>query len=175
MENKIWFDLIDFENKYVINKKGEVKSKYTTSEKCGRKPTGNIIKQYVGRAGYYVIPLSIYQKSKTRFVHRLIAINFIPNPENKPQVNHIDGNKLNNSIENLEWCTPSENAKHAYKNKLSVGLSGSKSHFAKLTEHDVLQIRLLSNYIEQTLIIKIFNISAGTASMIINRKTWKHI
>lgn len=64
-------------------------------------------------------------KRKHVSIHRLVAIAFIPNPENKPQVNHIDGNKLNNRVENLEWVTNTENNHHAWDNGLKVGNVGS--------------------------------------------------
>lgn len=73
---------------------------------------------HIDRCGYREVLLSENGKTKNYLVHRLIAETFIANPENKPFVNHKDGNKQNNSIENLEWCTRSENAKHSYKNGL---------------------------------------------------------
>lgn len=75
-------------------------------------------------AGYYALGLESPESSETcrkqkiHKIHRLLAEHFIPNPENKPCVNHKDGNKLNNSLDNLEWCTISENTRHAYANKL---------------------------------------------------------
>jgi hypothetical protein len=67
------------------------------------------------------VRLWINNTTKLFYIYRLIAIHFIPNPENKPQVNHIDGNRMNLDINNLEWVTGSENMKHAYKNGLTNG------------------------------------------------------
>lgn len=86
----------------------------------------SIIAKRNGKEGYNVVNL----KMKTHYVHRLVAEAFIPNPYNKPQVNHIDGNKLNNNIDNLEWCTGSENIKHAYRNNLIQNTS-KKVEWAK--------------------------------------------
>ena len=77
--------------------------------------TGYELKQLVNRAGYYYVQFTINGKHYSRNVHRLIAEAFIPNPEHKPYINHIDGNRKNNAIENLEWCTAKENTDHAAK------------------------------------------------------------
>lgn len=83
-------------------------------------------------------------KRKTKYVHILVAEAFIPNPENKPQVNHIDGDKKNFSVNNLEWVTCSENVRHAYDTKLHIKASGVESPNTNLTSGDVnLVCRLL--------------------------------
>ena len=74
-----------------------------------------------------------------KFIHRLVALTFIPNPENKPCVNHIDGNKQNNFINNLEWCTRSENEKHAWKYNLK-NQDNMKNPACKLNNKEVLII-----------------------------------
>ena len=99
-----------------------------------------ILKQQTDKQGYKYVDLFI---SNTRrfhaMVHRLVAKAFIPNPENKSQVNHKDGNKQNNSVENLEWVTAKENVVHSY----TYGLAniGTKRHNHKLTKEQVIEIR----------------------------------
>lgn len=95
-----------FEN-YLIGNNGEIYNKMTQRSK---RPTSN----HTGKGYLYV---DLYNKGVRRrvYVHRLVADAFIPNKENKPYINHIDGNPHNNSVENLEWCTPLENVEHASK------------------------------------------------------------
>ena len=72
------------------------------------------LKSFVNEGGYLVVPLTQNGKTKQERVHRLVATTFIPNPESKPQVNHINGVKTDNRVENLEWCTSNENIQHRY-------------------------------------------------------------
>ena len=88
---------------YLINKEGYVKSPY-----------GKILKTQISNSGYYCLPIKVNGKQKGFFIHRAIAYGFIPNPQNKPILNHKDGNKLNNSLSNLEWCDSSHNMQHMY-------------------------------------------------------------
>lgn len=94
-----------FEN-YLISKDGTIYSLFYKKQ----------VKVSYDRAGYVRTRLCSKNGRKSVFIHRLLAINFIPNPENKPFVNHIDGNKSNNELSNLEWCTQKENARHAWNN-----------------------------------------------------------
>lgn len=133
------------------------------------------LKQCNDKYSYLYINLCKKGKYKKFKVHRLVAETFIPNPDNKPQVNHKDGNKQNNHIDNLEWVTCSENHIHAYK----IGLENHKGinhpqH--KLTKNDVLTIRdLYLNGMKQREIGKIYGIHQAHISNIVNIKTWKHL
>lgn len=82
-------------------------------------------------------------RQKTVSVHRMVAEAFIPNPENKPFVNHLDGNKRNNRLENLEWCTAKENTQHALATGLAPSQKGVKNPASKLTEQQVIAIKRL--------------------------------
>lgn len=90
---------------------------------CGKhKKSANtlgLLKPKIGTWGYYVINLSLFGETNSFLVHRLVAMAFIDNPQLKEQVNHKDGNKLNNHVDNLEWVTPRENIQHAFKNGLN--------------------------------------------------------
>ena len=126
--------------------------------------------------GYYSIGLRKDGKRFKAKIHRLIAQAFIPNPENKPFVNHIDGNKQNNCIENLEWVTGSENVRHAWQIGLNKSQKGSKHHNAKLTDEDVKFIR--ENYnpndseFSARKLAKKFGVIHSTILNVLHKKTY---
>jgi hypothetical protein len=122
-----WKDINGYEGSYTISNKGRVKSFKGTRGKA----KGFILKSYPSR-NYYYITLSKHtqsiEKRKKIKVSRLVAQHFIPNPENKPCVNHIDGDKLNDNVTNLEWATYSENMFHA----LDMGLNKRRQSVEQL-------------------------------------------
>lgn len=109
-----WRDIEGYEGFYQVSDSGQVRSldRVTTN---GRKRKGRTLKQANRPNGYRFVVLSKGNVPKECSVHRLVSNAFIPNPEHKPNVNHIDGNKNNNHVENLEWVTQSENNLHRYR------------------------------------------------------------
>ena len=108
MNNEEWRDVVGYEGIYEVSNRGNVRNKKTL----------RIIKSSISYHNYVRVPLRKNGKDRKLFLHRLVADAFIPNPENKEIVNHINGNKQDNRIENLEWCTYSENNVKAIKDGL---------------------------------------------------------
>ena len=110
---EIWKVIEGTDGRYEVSNTGKVRSiNYNKSGKVQE------LRQKIDKDGYCIVTLHIEGKQKYPSVHRLVAIAFIPNPDNLPQVNHKDTNKKNNHISNLEWCTCSENIKHAFDSGL---------------------------------------------------------
>ena len=102
---EIWRVISEFPN-YEVSNLGRVRRVW--------KNHASMKQTALSKVGYEMVHLSHEGTNKHRAIHRLVAIAFIDNPDNLPEVNHIDGNKLNNSVDNLEWCSRSQNMKHAY-------------------------------------------------------------
>ena len=110
MQEEIWKDVVGYESLYQVSNLGNVKSmKYAYINKI------RILTFHYNKKGYRRVHLTKNKIDKYLSVHRLVAEAFIPNPNNYPQVNHKDGNKLNNSVDNLEWCTNEYNFQHALR------------------------------------------------------------
>ena len=110
---EVWKNVKGFDN-YLISNYGKVKNTMFNNRYCSFKKE-HILKPSKNGQGYLFVELSKNGKSKIKTIHRLVAENFLQNIENFPCVNHIDGNKENNNVKNLEWCTFSHNIKHSYK------------------------------------------------------------
>lgn len=113
---EIWTDIKEYEGLYQVSNVGRVKS-FDTKDKLDRIRKGRVLKPRRNKTGYLQVTLCKNGKHKTHSLHRLVAESFIPNPENKPQVNHIDEDKTNNMVSNLEWSTSKENSNHGTRNE----------------------------------------------------------
>lgn len=132
---EVWRDIIGYEGLYQVSNIGNVKTLYREYSPNGAKRfTEEKILKSSKHLGYLRVGLSCNGKFKTLLIHRLVALAFIPCVNNKLEVNHIDGDKSNNKINNLEWCNRNENLIHSFKN----GLSKSR----KLEEHKMAKIVL---------------------------------
>lgn len=165
-------DVKGFEDYYEIDTDGNVYRKKSPLANGGRYK----LKPSPDSSGYLQITFHIDNERKAcRGLHRLLAEHFIPNPENKPQVNHIDGDKTNNDISNLEWVTREENDKHAVEHHLKC--HGEDHKDAKLTEKDVLDMRAAHalGWFSYAEIARAYNVDPKTAGNAIKGISWSHV
>lgn len=173
---EIWSNIPKLKN-YQISTFGRLKSKNLIyKDSIGRNihRKGVIRKCHPNNCGYLRIPIKVNNKYINYSIHKLVAETFIPNPENKPCVNHIDGNKLNNYIENLEWVTYSQNRLHALENNLSSVVKGEEHVKSKLTEKEAFDI-LNDNSRSKKELCETYNVTRQTIESIKQGKRWKHL
>ena len=132
------------------------------------KHNGHILKGQKNSKGY----LRVCIGKKFMFIHRLVAEKYVPNPNNKDQVNHKDGNKLNNSADNLEWVSNQENRNHAVKDFLH--LQGEDCSYSKLDWEKVEYIRTNPDHLLQRELAELFGVARTTISSVVNYRTWKN-
>lgn len=167
---EIWKDVEGYKGLYQISNLGRVKSL--------KDNIGNhrilIKKLSLNKNGYFFVRLWKNGIAKNCYIHRLTMVGFNSNVENKRTINHKDGNKQNNNIDNLEWNTYSENENHAYKLGLKSGLLGKLNPSAKLNQDEVDLIRKLRNEykIKLKTLSSLFDISIATISLISRNKLW---
>jgi len=158
----------DLSDTYEISNTGKIRHKHSGRER----------KLRINNSGYPYVMLCKDGKKLNCKVHRLVAQTFLENTENKETVNHIDGNKTNNNVDNLEWATRSENTQHAFANGL-INIKGEQNHNSKLTKFKVIEIRerRVTNpkLWTQSKLAKEYGVDRSQISRIIHRKTWAHV
>ena len=149
---------------YEINSQGEIKSI----------KTGKLLKQVNSWNGY--LRVNLYRKGvrKGFMVHRLVAENFISNPNSLPEVNHKDFNKANNEVDNLEWCSKQENMDHAKAGGVLVAFRGEQNTTSKLKEKEIEKIRVITGR-KLREIAEEFGVSVRTIVRVRQKESWKHI
>lgn len=165
LPGETWKEIPLYDNRYMISNKGRIKT-----TKYGR--SGNrtkIISMCIGSSGYPTVKVWDGEKNRTKSLHQLVALTYLGECPEGYQVNHIDGDKMNNDPSNLEYVTRQDNIRHSFA-ELDRDIS------SKLSEEDVINIRKAAK--ERTLtvkeIVKKFNISVGTYYNIKNKVTWKN-
>lgn len=135
---------------------------------------GGIVKTRVTEFGYVQVEIKDSDgKRKTWKLHRLLATTFIPNPDNKPEVNHRNGIKTDNNLENLEWVTRSENMKHAFATGLKHPTVGSDHKLSKMTDEIVMALR--TGKVRNIDVSRDYGVSLGAVKCAKNGKNWKHL
>ena len=152
----MWKEIKGYENLYEVNENGIIKS-IPHLRKNGVNGSyinkGRIMKQRINTSGYLVLRLSKNGVVKNEFVHVIVAKAFIPNPHNLPQVNHKDENKLNNNVDNLEWCDNKYNQIYSFRKPvLEIDEEGNKKVYRSLSEFEELGIHY--QYIQRSIKLK---------------------
>lgn len=174
--NEIWKDITGWEGQYQVSNFGRARSLdrvYIDTRGAVQNLKGKVL---VGSNcnGYISIKLCYAHKAKFAFLHRMVAIEFIPNPENKPFVNHLDGNKRNCHVSNMEWATRLENARHASLTGLQK--KGTQTPSAVLTEEIVAELRKLHQSGKgPSEISRLYNFKVNTVYQALMKKSWKHV
>lgn len=164
----IWREIPSLGGRYEASENGDIRHVVNHKIRRARK----------GKHGYMQMNFPLNDgtgKSKTMLIHRLIAETFIPNPNNYSEINHIDGDKTNNCIKNLEWCSRSYNQIHAIKNGLRTTLKGENAPGAKFTHEQVKEIRkIYCKGVSETSLAILLNVSQSTIGRIVRGEGYKY-
>lgn len=169
---EIWVDVKGYESFYQVSDMGNVRSKDRTVA-CSRLGTKNLksrpLKATVDSAGYCKVTLQDQGRVVWK-VHRLVAEHFIGKVEGKEIINHIDNDRTNNRVDNLEWCTPKENTSHMHAQGRNYSASGEDNPACKLTDTDVAEILALKGSQSQSQIAGLYGVSRQHVGKIHNGK-----
>lgn len=165
-----WKPIKNYEDRYEVSDTGLIKS-LKANRGVGSRLEDRQRKTTLNK-GYESVALCKDGKLRYFQVHRLVAEAFIENPNDLPQVNHKNGNKLDNRASNLEWCTHQYNQIHARENGL---MGGERGNTTKLTERDIRAIRRLYPKVNSRELAEAFDVGQNAVRKIINNETWKYV
>lgn len=168
MSDEIWLPVSGFESRFKISSHGRLLS---INGKFGGE---RVLTTHIDKMGYMATSLRSKPLHRRCRVHTIVAEEFITKPNGATCVNHKDGNKLNNHIDNLEWVTIAENTQHAFRTGLA-DFNGAKSVHAKLTDKDVMLMRNLYKNNSRKVLGKIFGVSARHVEDIVKGVCWTHL
>lgn len=175
--SEIWKDLVGYEGLYQVSTLGNVRS-VDRIERCGsffRRRKGTLLKQSINRGGYCQVHLNKDGNGCSKEVHRLIAKTFIENKYDLPEVNHIDCDKTNNSVDNLEWVSREDNTKHAMEHDLKPHGDRHKSSKLRQSQVDWIRKNFDSNnkkYNTKSMAER-FGVSRCTIRRVVLNQSWK--
>lgn len=173
-----WLPVVGFEGYYEVSRRGQIRSieraEFVDSVRTGghlRVRKSRLLRSQVGSGGREFVTLQKKGAYRRCTVHRVVGLAFLDNPHNKPEINHKDGNPLNNHVDNLEWCTRQENMDHAIRTGLTR--KGEYNGGSKLSSHDVLAIvEQLSLGRTQTKIAEDFGVTNHAIHKIAKGDNW---
>lgn len=181
---EVWKPIPGYEGIYEASSFGRIRS-VDRIDPAGRRQSGKVRKPYCGKRGYYVVTMRKDRKCHLKSVHILVALVFIGPPPaplgigiNDIQVNHKDGDKRNNRLDNLEYCTHAENTAHAYDIGLHDGsLQGERNGRSRLTSEQVQEVRTLYATGQHSIpqLGRRFGVGKSTIGYIVQGATWKHL
>jgi hypothetical protein len=157
-------DIKDYEGRYAATKDGHIFSYYLKG----------FLSLKTDKDGYLGVCLQKDGVKKHFQVHRLVAITYLDNPKELPTINHIDGNKSNNNVDNLEWNSIADNIRHAHLTNLRCH-KGSNNQRSKLNDRDIREIRELLRSEKPADVAKIYGVVPGTIYNIASNRSWKHV
>lgn len=179
MESEIWKEIPGWERYYKVSNLGNFISLERKIDRGNN--TTKILKQRIlklCKRGLYIhMKFCRNGKEESYQAHKLVSLIFLPNPENKKMVNHKNGIKTDNRVENLEWCTAKENVRHTHATGLVHPQRGAKRYNAKLTEDEAFEILQLNRMygLGPKMIARHYNLDSSTVTVLLQRKTWKHV
>lgn len=178
LPEEIWLPITGYEGFHEISSLGRLSVLYRSMGTSFQKlPERKILKPpinpYTGYVAHIFAKWGIHQKEKRFNIHRLVGLHFLPNPLNLPEINHINGNKLDNSINNLEWCSRNKNIQHAFSNGLMPIKIGQDNRNSILTNEKVLEI--YNSNIGPRELSRRLNLTYSLVAQIKNGTKWTHV